>query len=540
MISWLRRSNNNNLRDSLFNLPLFPPQPNSRTSLVKASQNLTNDTNQCITDFSVAKARRQLAETSEKEWQSRGERRALALFHAAAEHVPAYKDFLKKNQVRPEKIKTIDDFKKLPLIDKENYLQAYPLNELAWYGELSSSQIISCSSGSSGRPTFWPRGQILEAETVLEHELFLTTFFHIDSKPTLFLNCFSMGMYVAGVITLNSVMRIGQKGYPVTIVTPGIYMDDIVRIIPDLSIQFRQIILAGYPPFIKDILDEGTHAGIDWSKLSIKFLLAGEGYSEMWRKHISKIVQNGDPIHDFINLYGSADAAVLAHETPTSIVTRSRLAEDSEAKQKLFASELLPSLLQYHPEHKFFEQVDKELIFTTPGGVPLVRYNIHDKGGVLTQKDFIAAVPRISEYYEELKCQNELWDIPFVYTFGKSDATVMLYGLNIYPENIKNALESEALKNMTTGRFAMSSEYSSNMDQYLLINIELADKIGLSSNLTQDFQDVIVATLKKKNREYQKLFSSIRNKALPVIRLHKKGKSDLFTRAGKQRWIRLG
>ncbi len=60
-------------------------------------------------NFSVERARQQLAETSEVEWQKRGETRALELFHAAAERVPAYKDFLKKNKVKPDEIKIIND-----------------------------------------------------------------------------------------------------------------------------------------------------------------------------------------------------------------------------------------------------------------------------------------------------------------------------------------------------------------------------------------------------------------------------------------------
>ena len=179
-----RQSNNNpSHRDSLFNLPLYPPPPQEDGGVDIMSPQLTADVNQRLASFSVDKARRQLTETSEEEWQRRGEQRALALFHAAAEHVPAYKDFLKKNQIRPEKIKTIEDFKKLPLLDKENYLRAYPLEKLCWYGQLSAAQMISVSSGSSGKPFFWPRGQILDTETALEHELFLASFFELEKNP---------------------------------------------------------------------------------------------------------------------------------------------------------------------------------------------------------------------------------------------------------------------------------------------------------------------------------------------------------------------
>jgi len=102
-----RQSNNNpNHRDSLFDLPLYPSPPQEDGGIDIASQQLTADVNQRLASFSIEKARRQLTETSEDEWQSRGEKRALALFHTAAEHVPAYKDFLKKNKIKPDKIKS--------------------------------------------------------------------------------------------------------------------------------------------------------------------------------------------------------------------------------------------------------------------------------------------------------------------------------------------------------------------------------------------------------------------------------------------------
>jgi phenylacetate-coenzyme A ligase PaaK-like adenylate-forming protein len=50
----------------------------------------------------------------ERYWIKRGEKMALRLFRQMAERVPAYKDFLRKNKVKPEKINTIKDFKLVP------------------------------------------------------------------------------------------------------------------------------------------------------------------------------------------------------------------------------------------------------------------------------------------------------------------------------------------------------------------------------------------------------------------------------------------
>ena len=89
-------------------------------------------------------------------WQERGDRSALQLFHAMATRVPAYKDFLHQHGVKNhDQIRTIEDFQSLPLINKGNYLESYPLEDLCWDGNFTQGQwVISSTSGSSGKPFY--------------------------------------------------------------------------------------------------------------------------------------------------------------------------------------------------------------------------------------------------------------------------------------------------------------------------------------------------------------------------------------------------
>src|SRR3989344_5952796 len=84
----------------------------------------------------------ELKRKPEHYWIKKGEKRALQLFSLMAQRVPAYKDFLKKNNINAEKIKTINDFKHVPTIDKDNYLRIYPLEKLCWDGELKAKQWV--------------------------------------------------------------------------------------------------------------------------------------------------------------------------------------------------------------------------------------------------------------------------------------------------------------------------------------------------------------------------------------------------------------
>ncbi len=89
---------------------------------------------------------------------------ALALFHQVAESVPAYQDFLVRHGVEPAGVRTPADFARLPLMTKENYHSRYPLAQRCRGGQLENCDLIAVSSGSTGRPSYWPRSRTDELD----------------------------------------------------------------------------------------------------------------------------------------------------------------------------------------------------------------------------------------------------------------------------------------------------------------------------------------------------------------------------------------
>ena len=253
---------------------------------------------------------------------------------------------------------------------------------------------------------------------------------------------------------------------------------------------------------------------------------------------MAKLAGNQSLIFDFLNLDGSADAAVLAHETTASIVVRRRVAEDLESHKKIFNDERLPSLLQYHPEHKFFEQANEELIFSATGGIPLVRYNIHDRGGVLKRQDIVGTLPEMEKYFGELAADHKLWNLPFVYVFGKSDQTVILYGANVYPENIRHALEEEGLRQHCTGKIIMYTDLDHNKDQRLHIDIECSNGTKPTKRLTQKVTRRILEVLLELNSEYRVVHQGIGERTIPTVRLVPNNNNQFQSKRIKHTWTR--
>src|SRR3989344_3376766 len=80
----------------------------------------------------------------------------LVLFKIASKKVKAYKEFLKIQRVDPGTIKDEKGFKSLPVTDKKSYLSKYPFTDLFIDGKFPP--MAYASSGSSGKPIFWFRG----------------------------------------------------------------------------------------------------------------------------------------------------------------------------------------------------------------------------------------------------------------------------------------------------------------------------------------------------------------------------------------------
>ncbi len=523
-----------------FPLPAVPPEFKA-ASIAEQNRTLAAGLYRDFFKFNFDDASQQLEVATSADWERQGVAKALAVFHAAAERVPAYKDFLKREKINHKKIKTLGDFQNVPVVNKENYLLRYSLQELSWDGFLHTSQVISVSSGSTGNPFFWPRGAIVEIDTAYQFEVTLGQFFNTKKTSTLFVNAFAMGMYVGGPITLNSVLRVAQKGHQIVIVTPGYSLEEIRRIVHELGPQYEQVVIGSYPPFAKDIIDDGIQNGISWKNLNTKFWLAGEGYSESWRDYIAELA-GASTVTDVMNVYGTADSAMLGHETPTSIAIRRVFDQNNGVRREIFADERLPSLVQYYPSLRYFEVIDQDrLIFTASSGIPLVRYDIGDRGGIFTYDE---AEMRLNELGTDIgtelrryRSSQNSWRLPFVYVFGRSDSTTVFYGANIYPENIKIALETSPNREEVTGKFTMLTEEDTKHDQQLVLNIECGRGTKVSKGLARSLEDHIVTKLLEFNSEYGVVHNSRGKKSTPDVRLHLCGDNKYFGDNGvKHKW----
>jgi phenylacetate-CoA ligase len=461
----------------------------------------------------------------------------VELFHRAAGSVPAYREFLREHGADPATVRTLDGFARLPLMTKENYHTKYPLAERCRDGRLDSCDMIAVSSGSTGHPTYWPRFVLDELSVATRFEQVFRDSFGADSTTTLAVVCFPLGTWVGGLYTAACCRHLAAKGYPITVVAPGNNKDEILRVVPDLAAGFGQTVLLGYPPFLKDLVDTGNARGIGWPAMNIKLVLAGEVFSEDWRDLMGERAGMTRPAYDSAALYGTADGGVLGNETPLSITVRRFLARTPDAAQELFGSARLPTLVQYDPASRYFEQHDGTLLFTADSGVPLIRYHIADEGGLVAYEDVLALCREAGfDPLAGLGPRAAANRLPFAFIFGRSHLAVSFFGANVYPENVSAGLEQPSVSPWVTGKFVLEVVEDADRNRRLAVAVELAPGEDAAPGRTGAAADSILTQLRRLNSEFAHYVPP--EYQAPRITLLPAGDPDYFPAGVKHRYTR--
>ncbi|MFS8097162.1 phenylacetate--CoA ligase family protein [Lentzea alba] len=445
----------------------------------------------------------------------------LDLFHRTAETVPAYRKFLQERGVENAA------FHELPLLDKPSYHQKYPLPELCRDGRLPGNDMIAVSSGSSGRPTIWPRTLEDELHVARRFEQVLINGFAADQHTTLAVVCFPLGTWVGGLFTQACVRHLAAKGCPITVVAPGNNKAEILRVLPELAPHFEQVVLLGYPPFVKDVIDTGLTQDVDWPAYAIKLVLAGEVFSEQWRDLVSQRAGIADPLRDIASLYGTADSGVLGTETALSVGIRRFFATRPDLAREVFGDSRLPTLVQYDPASRFFEVHEGTLVVTADGGIPLIRYHIADEGGLFEHAELLDHCAGHGFTPPEGP------ELPFVYLFGRSLFTVSFFGANIYPENVTVGLEQPGISATVTGKFVIESVEDADSDRNLRITVEAAP--GTTADAAR-IAESIRTQLLHLNSEFAHYVPAERQ--LPEVVVRPAGDPEYFPVGVKHRYTR--
>jgi phenylacetate-CoA ligase len=465
-----------------------------------------------LLEKSVGKDNGRIRSTSPSFFEWVAQKRLIAAFQRAASRVPFYRDYLGSRGVDANKIKTVQDFLELvPPIDKKSYVQAARfLGSLCVDGKVDKASLLTRSSGYSGRPCIWPKSHEEKLECQRDAAMACEHLFQISRYKTLFINACSLGTWVAGV----SICLFMPPS--LTLCATGPKIEEIIEIVERCAPEYEQIVICGYPPFLKMLVDKPIEAEPGfWKDKSIRFMLlpCGEGFSEGWRGYINQCIgadhwEHGNCV---LSAFGAADLGILGiSETSDSVRIRRTAEVNSEFAEALFGDRFstLPMLFAYNPLKYFITTNHKgELEFSTISPhvlVPLIRYNLHDLGNT-------SQCNEVKQILKSFGLDDQIdFPMPFVHVFGRSTGEISIGGKLIYPENFREALFSNLeVSAQITGRFKMSTEEDDNGNARFYVDIELKHGVADDRRITNRYENLLHNYLMQSNAGYREVLRSM-------------------------------
>ncbi|WP_216912754.1 phenylacetate--CoA ligase family protein [Nocardia noduli] len=373
------------------------------------------------------------------------------------------------------------------------------------------------SSGTSGRPTYWPRGlaSLAQGEELFDRLFGART--STGSGNTLVVVCFAMGTWTGGTYALLGLVGTRARGRDISVVTPGIDLDAALDAMATLGPLYDKVVLAGYPPYVRDVLDRAPEHVL---RQNIHLFVGGESTSETWRDYVLKRIGRVTEPARVLAGYGSSDTGFVGCETSLTVAVRRAARTDHALATALFGRcagdhTTMPTLVEYDPELCFVQtDVDGYLLFTLDGITPLIRYRVNDRGEVIDSDRFAETLRSTGH--------RDLADIVppgvgYLLMYGRTDVAAIYCSANIYPDPIRAALYDSTVSEFLSGKFILDTIGDDHGRDTLRLRVEARQGTASDTVPVDRVRAVVVDSLIRTNSEYRILHERLGATAEPVI-----------------------
>ena len=472
-----------------------------------------------------------------------GRLRAERAAWRAIKRVPAYRAHLRAAGIDHDRLPPAGILEAIPETDKRSYIDQHALADRCVDGRIRFKGVtIDESSGSTGTPYNWIRGAA--ERSVAQRNIAFFARYAFGAGDLVTLNAFSMGAWATGITMSQGMVRHGL----VKSIGP-----DIGKILASLRILGPGVryLIGGYPPFIKHLLDEGEREGFPWADYRLSAIVGGEGMTEELRDRLLErfeVVYSG---------YGATDLEIgMAAESPVSVALRRLARAHPDVRAALFGADpRLPMVFQYNPliHHLEVNEVGEVLCTVSRLDVmtPRIRYNVHDAGGLLP---FATVRRTLAEHGIDIRELGSLpevagprgplpWSrpipLPFVYIYGRRDATISVMGANIYPEDIETIVYGNPALARRLSSFLLTGASDADGTPRPAIALELARGESPDDAWVASLVDLFRDGLEALNADFREAIHEFPAAMQPVITVHPTGAGPFAENAGRIKPRRL-
>ncbi|MBI2097354.1 MAG: hypothetical protein HYT46_00220, partial [Candidatus Vogelbacteria bacterium] len=156
------------------------------------------------------------------------------------------------------------------------------------------------------------------------------------------------------------------------------------------------------------------------------------------------------------------------------------------------------------PSIIYFEEQKSELLLTTNGGIPLVRYGIKDTGRVFSFTELKNLFGKNRLYAKTMPLVTKQTQQPLLILTGRLDVMILFYAINIFPKYIYGGLKTDNTINLVTGAYVTYTE-GELKKQKLFIRVELAKGISITERNKLIIKKSITKNLLNFSSEFRKL-----------------------------------
>jgi phenylacetate-CoA ligase len=419
-----------------------------------------------------------------------GRIKAWEVYLKARTGCPAYRQFLSDHQAGlPRRAR---DLALLPVTTKDNYVRKYSIEDRCYGGKIPrKGVVIDESSGSSGIPNNWVRGPAERHSVTALVQLSYRARFREETY--FILNCFALGPWATG---MNVSMSLVDLSILKSVGPDKAKLENALRL---FGPRYRYLV-TGYPPFIKNFLDMTT---LDLSGYELHLIVGGEGMSEGLRSYFRKWFKS------VYSSYGASDLEInIAAETELTIGLRQMCWKSPNLSRKLFGREDPPMIFQYNPLDYVIEQsADGELLFTIArlaNIAPKIRYNLHDRGGVLSCNDLSRHMTDSGQTVSSLVKTSG--SFPLLYIYGRNDLSVAFFGSKVFPSDLEHIIHQDVRLAKHLNSFQIEKLEDLEFNQILHLHLEQSE--GSREELG-DLQAIFYEGLVRVNQDFREITKMI-------------------------------
>ncbi len=317
----------------------------------------------------------------------------------AIERVPLYRQRFKEKGVKPDDLRSLDDLRRLPFIEKSDLRDSYPFGLFA--APLSDIVRLHASSGTTGNPTVvaYTQEDVDVWANVMQRS-FAACGLH---RGDIIQNAYGYGLFTGGLGAHYGAEALGATVIPIS----GGNTDRQIKVMKDFGVTA----ICCTPSYFVHMIDRAKELGVDLRELPIR---AGVFGAEPWTQKMREFIEANSGMKAF-DIYGLSE--IIGPGVAIECECQSGL--------HIFEDVFLPEIVDPRTGEPCPPGTLGELVLTTLSkrAMPMIRYRTHDITMLIEEPcgcgRTIRRIQRIS---------------------GRSDDMFIIRGVNVYPSQVETAL----------------------------------------------------------------------------------------------------